>query len=141
MPLWQTNEKDLVRLAGLDAAIFMRFNGMLRDIFLVMSVIGCAILVPVNSTQSVRYDTDTWLIRLTPENVWNSGQWATVLCAWLFNIVLIGFLWWNYRKVLNLRREYFGSIEYQQSLHARTLMVCSPLPMILSRRSVADIVL
>ncbi|KUI68753.1 hypothetical protein VM1G_04279 [Cytospora mali] len=122
-PLWQTNEKDMIRLAGLDAVIFMRFVIMLRDMFLIMAVIGCAILVPVNYTQSVHYDTDTWLMRLTPENAYNNAQWGTVLCAWLFNIVVIGFLWWNYRKVLHLRREYFGSMEYQQSLHARTLML------------------
>ncbi|KAK7748786.1 hypothetical protein SLS53_000810 [Cytospora paraplurivora] len=122
-PLWQTKEKDMVRLAGLDAAIFMRFISMLRDMFLVMALIGCAILIPVNYTQSIRFDSDTWLMRLTPQNVWNGAQWGTVLCAWLFNIVVIGFLWWNYRKVLHLRREFFESMEYQQSLHARTLML------------------
>lgn len=122
-PLWQTDEKDLVRLAGLDAVIFLRFIVMLRNMFLAMAVIGCAILVPVNLTQSIRFDSDTWLMRLTPQNVWNGAQWATVISAWLFNVVVIGLLWLNYRKVLQLRREYFGSMEYQQSLHARTLMI------------------
>lgn len=118
----------MVRLAGLDAAVFMRFNTMLRNIFLCMSVIGCAILIPVNMTQSVRFSSDTWLIRLTPNTAWNNAQWATVLCAWLFNVIVIGFLWWNYRKILHLRREYFESTEYQQSLHARTLMVRITIP-------------
>ncbi|KKY36914.1 hypothetical protein UCDDA912_g03141 [Diaporthe ampelina] len=113
----------MIRMAGLDAAIFLRFINMLRNMFIVMAVIGCAILVPVNYTQSIRFDSDTWLMRLTPSNVWNTAQWATVLCAWLFNIVVLGFLWWNYRKVLQLRREYFESPEYQQSLHSRTLML------------------
>ncbi|POS71283.1 DUF221 family protein, partial [Diaporthe helianthi] len=122
-PLWQTSEKDVIRMAGLDAAIFLRFINMLRNMFVVMSVIGCAILVPVNYTQSIRFDSDTWLMRLTPSNVWNTAQWATVLCAWLFNIVVLGLLWWNYRKVLQLRREYFESPEYQQSLHSRSLML------------------
>lgn len=122
-PLWQTDEKDLIRLAGLDAVVFLRFIVMLRNMFLAMAVIGCAILVPVNLTQSIRFDSDTWLMRLTPQNVWNGAQWATVISAWLFNVVVIGLLWLNYRKVLQLRREYFGSMEYQQSLHARTLMV------------------
>lgn len=122
-PLWQTTEKDMVRMAGLDAVIFLRFINMLRNMFIVMAVIGCAVLVPVNYTQSIRFDSDTWLMRLTPSNVWNEAQWATVLCAWLFNIVVLGLLWWNYRKVMNLRREYFESPEYQQSLHSRTLMV------------------
>lgn len=110
-------------MAGLDAAIFLRFINMLRNMFLVMAVLGCAVLVPVNSTQSIKYDSDTWLMRLTPQNVYNEAQWATVLCAWLFNILVLGLLWWNYRKVLQLRREYFETPEYQQSLHSRTLMV------------------
>lgn len=112
-------------MAGLDAVIFLRFINMLRNMFVVMAVIGCAVLVPVNYTQSIRFDSDTWLMRLTPSNVWNEAQWATVLCAWLFNIVVLGLLWWNYRKVTQLRREYFESPEYQQSLHSRTLMVCT----------------
>lgn len=110
-------------MAGLDAVIFLRFINMLRNMFIIMAIIGCAVLVPVNYTQSIRFDSDTWLMRLTPSNVWNEAQWATVLSAWLFNIVVLGFLWWNYRKVLHLRREYFESPEYQQSLHSRTLMV------------------
>ncbi|KAK2614282.1 hypothetical protein N8I77_001127 [Diaporthe amygdali] len=122
-PLWQTTEKDMIRLAGLDAVIFLRFINMLRNMFVIMAVIGCAVLVPVNYTQSIRFDSDTWLMRLTPSNVWGTAQWATVLCAWLFNIVVLGLLWWNYRKVLHLRREYFETPEYQQSLHSRTLML------------------
>lgn len=110
-------------MAGLDAVIFLRFINMLRNMFIIMAVIGCAVLVPVNYTQSIRFDSDTWLMRLTPSNVWNEAQWATVLSAWLFNLVVLGFLWWNYRKVLHLRREYFETPEYQQSLHSRTLMV------------------
>ncbi|KAI3399687.1 hypothetical protein diail_6036 [Diaporthe ilicicola] len=122
-PLWQTSEKDMIRLAGLDAVIFLRFINMLRNIFIVLAVIACAILVPVNYTQSIRFDSDTWLMRLTPSNVWGTAQWATVLCAWIFTIVVLVMLWWNYRKILQLRRAYFESPEYQQSLHSRTLML------------------
>lgn len=43
--------------------------------------------------------------------------------GYAINFVIGGFLWWNYRKVLQLRRMYFESEEYQHSLHARTLMV------------------
>ncbi|KAL1876491.1 hypothetical protein Daus18300_002735 [Diaporthe australafricana] len=122
-PLWQTSEKEMIRLAGLDAVIFLRFVNMLRNIFVIMAVIGCAVLVPVNYTQSIRFDSDTWLMRLTPSNVWGTAQWATVLCAWLFTIVVLTMLWWNYRKILQLRRAYFETPEYQQSLHSRTLML------------------
>lgn len=125
MPLWRTKEKDFIRLAGLDAVIFMRFNNMCRNMFVLMAIAGCAILIPVNYSKSINSDGVSWVLRLTPQNVWNNAQWGTVVCAWIFNITVIGGLWWNYRKVLQLRRDYFESPDYQRSLHARTLVVCA----------------
>lgn len=122
-PLWCTTENDLVTLVGMDATIFMRFTRMCRDIFLVLSIVGCCVLIPVNYTKSVKFESDNWLSRITPLNVWADAQWATTVVAWLMNIIVCGFLWWNYRKVLHLRRQYFESQDYQQSLHARTLML------------------
>ena len=110
---------------GLDATIFMRFTIMCRNIFLILALIGCAVLVPVHMDKSIRFDNDVWLARLTPANVFGQPLWAQVVVAWLFNLVVCGFLWWNYRKVLQLRRTYFESEEFQNSLHARTLMVSS----------------
>jgi hypothetical protein len=122
-PLWQTTEEDMVTLVGLDATVFMRFTRMCRNIFLVLTVLGCCVLLPVNYSTAEHFDNETWLSRTTPVNVWNNAQWALVAVAWVINIVVCGFLWWNYRKVLRLRRQYYESPEYQQSLHARTLML------------------
>lgn len=126
-PLWKTNETDLVGYVGVDAAVFLRFTKMCRDIFVVLSVLGCAILIPIH----VKYvdqatKPEQWLLQITPSNVWGSAIWAQVVVAYLFTVVCCGFLWWNYRKVLHLRRKYFASSEYQNSLHARTLMVGLP---------------
>ncbi|PKS06766.1 hypothetical protein jhhlp_006840, partial [Lomentospora prolificans] len=123
-PLWSTNEADMVGYVGMDAVIFLRFTRMCRNIFLVLTVLGCAIIIPIN----IKYvdqatKPDSWLAVITPSNVWGSPQWAQVVFAYLVNIVVCGFLWWNYRKILFLRRKYFESEEYQNSLHARTLML------------------
>ncbi|OAA58536.1 DUF221 domain protein [Niveomyces insectorum RCEF 264] len=122
-PLWKTNEQDFIRLVGMDAAIFMRFACMCRNIFLCLAVLGCAILIPVNYINSVRYEHDVWLSMLGPANVFGQPQWATSILAWVFTLVVCSFLWWNYRVVLKLRRQYFESQEYQMSLHSRTLML------------------
>lgn len=137
-PLWSTTEQDLVTLIGMDATLFMRFTRMCRNLFLILTVLGCCILIPVNYTKSVKYDTDSWLGRITPLNVYDSAQWALVVFAWLVNIIICGFLWWNYRKVLLLRRQYFQSMEYQQSLHARTLMVSLASVWVLMSSPLAD---
>ncbi|CAK7205568.1 hypothetical protein SEUCBS139899_008345 [Sporothrix eucalyptigena] len=122
-PLWKTNEHDIVRMVGMDAAIFMRFTLMCRNMFLCLAVVGCAVLIPVNYINSVRYGNDVWISMLGPSNVFGNPQWATSVIIWFINFVVCFFLWWNYRKVLKLRREYFESQEYQMSLHSRTLML------------------
>ena len=40
-------EQELVEKIGLDAVLFLRFLKMIRDIFLVLTVFGCGILIPV----------------------------------------------------------------------------------------------
>jgi calcium permeable stress-gated cation channel len=127
-PLWSTSEKDVIAHAGLDAAVFLRFTRMCRNIFCVLAIFGCAIVIPINWTQNSGNDSQKWFKRITPLEVWNSAQWVQVVFAYLVNATICGFLWWNYRKVLQLRRGYFDSEEYQYSLHARTLMVSSGSP-------------
>jgi calcium permeable stress-gated cation channel len=122
-PLWKTSESELISYAGLDAAVFLRFTKMCRDIFLILSVLGCGILIPINWTQNSGDSTQKWLKRITPLEVWSKAQWGLVVIAYSFNFIICLMLWWNYRKVLLLRRQYFDSEEYQHSLHARTLMV------------------
>lgn len=133
-PLWKTTEKNLIPQIGMDATIFLRFVRMCRNMFLVLSLLAVCILVPVNMTN---YNKETaknadWFNRITPEHVWGDANWAQVVVAWLFNITIAGFLWYNYRKVMELRRSYFESDEYQNSLHARTLMVGAFIPNIVN---------
>ena len=123
-PLWRTTEAEMVRHVGIDATVFLRFTGMCRDIFLILSLIGCAILVPVNVMfidKATR--PEQWLAQITPSNVFGRAIWSQVVVAYLSNFVCAGFLWWNYKKVMDLRMKYFTSPEYQNSLHARTLLV------------------
>lgn len=122
-PLWSTSEKDVISHAGLDAAIFLRFTIMCRNIFLVLAVLGCAIIIPVNWSKNSGKDEQKWFKRITPLEVWGSNNWVQVVFAYLAVFIICGFLWWNYRKVVVLRRGYMDSDEYQYSLHARTLMV------------------
>ncbi|PHH85914.1 hypothetical protein CDD83_11000 [Cordyceps sp. RAO-2017] len=131
-PLLRTDESLLVRQIGMDAVVFLRFIRMCRNMFLVLALVGTAILIPVHLASTVKsYDggktVTEWIIQITPSNVFGRAHWAQVVVAWLFNAVIAGFLWWNYRRVLQLRRQYFEGDDYQTSLHSRTLML-SDLP-------------
>ena len=123
----RTREPQMVDKLGLDATIFLRFTRMLRNIFLILSIIGIAIMVPVNISQSKAPGKDiSTLTLMTPLFVSGNALWSHVICAWIINVIVSYFLWHNYRGVTRLRRQYFESQEYQRSLHSRTLMVsCS----------------
>ncbi|KAJ5561755.1 hypothetical protein N7535_003784 [Penicillium sp. DV-2018c] len=126
-PVIHTREAQLVETVGLDAAIFLRFTKMCRNIFICLSIIGCLVMIPVNVTQSKEpsdSSTSSTFNMMTPLNISNpTAIWSQVVCAWAFDFIVAFFLWRNYRAVRALRRKYFQSSEYQRSLHARTLMI------------------
>ncbi|KAF2856875.1 DUF221-domain-containing protein [Plenodomus tracheiphilus IPT5] len=120
-------EQDLVDTIGLDAVIFLRFMRMIRNIFLVLSVIGCGILIPVNvaggSNFYQQWNSIPTLMKFTPQYIFGTKFWAFVIVAYLLQFTVCFFLWWNYKAVLKLRRAYFNTQEYKASLHSRTLLL------------------
>jgi hypothetical protein len=102
-PVLKTKEQELVDLIG--------------------TVLGCGILIPLNLAQGQKFSSSNAVSKITPVNTFGSANWGMTICAWLFNIIVAGYLWWNYRAILRLRRQYYDSPEYRASLHARTLMV------------------
>ena len=131
-PVWKTKEQALVEKVGMDAAVFIRFTKMCRNIFLVLTVVGCAIVIPLNIKGANKDGSNgsgiSAFMKMTPQFLLGQSFWGLVVCSYLINIVVCGFLWWNYRAVARLRRQYFESVDYQSSLHARTLMVWQSLP-------------
>ena len=130
-PVATIKEAALVEKVGLDGAVFLRFTRMCRNIFLVTSLVAIGILLPANVAgsnkelvkQSFSLDkSDAFFTTMTPQLVWGKALWAHVIGAYLIDIVIAFFLWRNYIVVTRLRRHYFESADYLQSLHSRTLM-------------------
>ncbi|ORY08733.1 hypothetical protein BCR34DRAFT_517422 [Clohesyomyces aquaticus] len=120
-------EQELVEKIGLDAVVFLRFLTMIRDIFIVLTIIGCGILIPVNVVGGHDF-YEQWgnvatLMKFTPQYIFGPKFWAFVICAYLFQGTVCFFLWFNYKAVLRLRRAYFNSSDYKSSLHSRTLLL------------------
>ncbi|KAL4868877.1 hypothetical protein BDV12DRAFT_168808 [Aspergillus spectabilis] len=122
-PVLRTKEPELVECIGLDATIFIRFTKMCRNIFILLSIIGCGVMIPLNVSRSHNTNNATAFATMTPLYVDSDAIWSQVVCAWAFDIIIAFFLWKNYKAVLALRRKYFESSDYQRSLHARTLMI------------------
>lgn len=132
----------MISMVGLDAVIFLRFMRMLRYMFIVLTILGLAVVLPVclagdhlNSgptTVSKRQDPSagdnsygkiSFLTKLTPQYSFGPRFWAYTILAYAFDAIVCGFIWWNYRAIVRMRRAYLQSSDYQSSLHARTLMI------------------
>ncbi|SMY20903.1 unnamed protein product [Zymoseptoria tritici ST99CH_1A5] len=129
-PLVKTKEKDLVEKVGVDAAVFMRVVRMLRNIFSILAVVGCGIIIPNNllgSKQSKvgsQVGANGFFNRMTPLLLYGQTRlWAYVVVTYLFTAVILYFLYINYVQITRMRREYYNSTDYQHSLHARTLLL------------------
>ncbi|KAI1156401.1 hypothetical protein F4825DRAFT_294805 [Nemania diffusa] len=125
-PVVKTREQVLAEKIGVDATLFLRFTKMSRNLMIVLSIIGLGVYIPLNIIENTRnntVDTTNVFIRLTPLGVWGAACWAHVIVSYVFDILICGFIWWNYRAVTHLRRQYLDSPDYQESLHSRTLMI------------------
>lgn len=126
-PVTRTKEAELVEKLGLDATVFLRFTRMCRDIFLALSVISIAILIPANTIGSKKTKGESGangiFLAMTPHDIKQNSLWAHVISAYLIDIVAAFFLWRNYLVITRLRRQYFESSDFLKSLHSRTLMI------------------
>jgi hypothetical protein len=134
-PLLKCHEADLVDKIGMDATIFLRFMRLCRTMFFFLGIIGCLVMIPVNVTCNLKNEqynkqdwgnNSKWYVLMSPTYTWGNCMWAHVVIAWVFDFVIMYFLWRNYQAVIDLRRNYFESREYLDSLHSRTLMVSCP---------------
>lgn len=129
-PLMKCHEPDLVDRIGLDAVIFLRFMRFARLLFFVLGVLGCFVVIPVNVTCNLKAAVpptgiwkEQWYALMSPYWMSGSCMWAHIIVAWVFDFIILYFLWVNYRAVLKLRWDYFESPEYVNSLNSRSLMV------------------
>ncbi|RPA85387.1 DUF221-domain-containing protein [Ascobolus immersus RN42] len=126
-PLYTEKEDRLLDMIGMDAIVFLRFLRMCRNMFLFLGIVCSAVIIPVNVLSSKK---NYWvgaptapLVVMTPVMAWGEGMWAHVVVAYIIDIIVMGFLWWNYRAIARLAQHYFRSDDYQNSQHSRTLMI------------------
>ena len=129
MPVLKIHEAEMVEKIGLDGTVFLRFTKMCRDMFIVVMIVAVGIILPTNVITNDKSDEAPvhgplgFWTATTPQYTKGAGLWVHIVCMYLVNGIVGFFLWWNYRKVTQLRRAYFESTDYLQSLHSRTIMV------------------
>jgi len=132
-PVWSCPDGELVDKIGLDAVIFIRFVRMCRHVFIIMAVVGCGALIPVNIISTNRSQAQDQpppdkISLLSMAGVVDfNWLWAHVGATWLFSLILIFAMFHGYRTFLKFRIQYFESESYQENMASRTLM-CAGLP-------------
>lgn len=120
-------EQELVEKIGLDAVVFLRFLRMIRNIFIILTVLGCVILIPITIVGGAdfyeQWDNIATLMKFTPQYIFGQKFWAYVAWAYILQFTVFFFIWWNYKVVYKLRRAYYNSHDYKSSLHSRTLLL------------------
>ena len=125
-PLVTTKEEALINIIGLDAVCFLKFLSMCRNMFVVIALLGCAVLVPIDVTynlRNVREGDRNPLSMLTIQDVRGPFLWGHVAIVYLITLTVFAFVWVNYAQMVKFRWQYFRSDDYQHSLHARSLIV------------------
>ncbi|KAF7729143.1 hypothetical protein EC973_004911 [Apophysomyces ossiformis] len=132
-PTTSTPDDVLLRMIGYDALLFIRFLRMLRKLLYAMTAIGVVVLMPINTVATSLtgdwppYDLDFLSISTINDKTRGNGNvawyWSHAIGTWIFSILIYRTIYQNYGEYVKLRQQYFESEEYQQSMHARTLLL------------------
>ncbi|ORY82107.1 hypothetical protein BCR37DRAFT_380043 [Protomyces lactucae-debilis] len=127
-PVLRVKEDYMLERIGLDAVIFLRFLRMCRNYLLFLTVLGCGVLIPVNLIGTNKLSSSNTngtnpLLKLSTAGLYGSWLYAHIGMSYIFTLALLLLIWHNQKRVIQLRRKYFASDEFQASLHSRTLML------------------
>ncbi|KAM0786205.1 hypothetical protein ACM66B_007009 [Microbotryomycetes sp. NB124-2] len=125
-PVFRVQEAELMQTVGLDGVVFLRFLRLCRMIFFITAVLTCAVLIPINvayNLMNVKSGNRNYLLMLTISNVRGEWLWAPVVMTYLLTAIVMFLIWRNWEQVCRLRWQWFRSDEYQNMLHARSIIV------------------
>jgi hypothetical protein len=91
-----------------------------------VAILACSALIPTNvvyNLRNVNSKRRDVLSMLTLRDVEGGVLFVHVAATYLFTFLVIGFVWYHWKKVLELRHTWFRSPEYIQSFYARTIMI------------------
>lgn len=125
-PLLHTKEPELLDKIGLDAVVFLRFLRLMRQIFTIISLLTCCILIPINVTYNLRHvnsQSRDILSMLTIRDVQGNLLFIHVAVSYILTLMIIFCVDVHWKAMIRLRHQWFRSPEYLQSFYARTLTV------------------
>ncbi|KAI9599153.1 hypothetical protein BDF19DRAFT_116931 [Syncephalis fuscata] len=117
----RTPDRELLRNAGLDAYMFLRFLRLSRRLFIIYCVIGLPIMMPLNIIDQGDLDgVQEW----TVGNVTNPRRfWGHVVCSYLFVCIAMFYMVRELNVYIRLRHAYLTSSGYRKRPEATTMLI------------------
>lgn len=129
LSVFRMSDDRLVDFIGIDAVLYIKFMTMLRNIFLVLAVLGCLVMIPINVTYNAKSPlapsvskSDAFIL-MTPTLIYGTPLYAHIVLAYIFDFYILFMLWRTFNQVIQMRRNKFKTEEYQNALFMRTLML------------------
>ncbi|KAJ0018242.1 hypothetical protein Pint_09803 [Pistacia integerrima] len=111
-------ERELINHAGLDSAVYLRIYSMGLKIFVPIGVLACAVLAPVNFTNSTLGEkakqwkvTSSDIDKLSTSNIPFKSErfWAHIVLAYVFTFWTCYMLMKEYEKVSAMRLQFLAA--------------------------------
>ncbi|KAG9000852.1 hypothetical protein FRB94_005130 [Tulasnella sp. JGI-2019a] len=125
-PLISMKEPELLDKIGLDAVAFLRFLRLMRWLFLGISCLSCAVLLPLDiswNAKNVGSTNRNYLSELTIQNLLDWPLFIHIAMSYIITFAVLGCVWWHWKEMVRLRQSWFRSKEYNNLFYARTLMI------------------
>ncbi|KAI8137308.1 hypothetical protein BJV82DRAFT_674900 [Fennellomyces sp. T-0311] len=136
--LYKVSDEFLIERIGFDAVLYLRFMRLLRNILVVLTITGFAVLMPINVAATrltgewppVSFDIGFLSISginfrggqeiADPDQSW---YWSPVVATWFFTFVICLFFHRSANDYLEMRKKFYRSPAY--SLSSRSLFISS----------------
>ncbi|KAF8653274.1 hypothetical protein AX16_003976 [Volvariella volvacea WC 439] len=124
-PLIRTREPELLDKIGLDAVAFLRFLRLMRWAFTGTTVLACGVLIPINWLYNEEFPPKRRdiLSSMTIRDVKGTRLYAHVTVTYLITFLVLGLVYYHWKEMVRLRKQWFRSPEYMESFYARTISI------------------
>lgn len=130
--IFNIEDSLILEKLGLDSLMFIRTLAVFVRSFSVIALVAAGVLIPVDFIVGTTFiqPTKQALALLTLENLEGNGLrflWVHLGAAWLFNLLVLYFMYTTYCDFIILRQQWLTSHEHQRKITSRTLL-CLHLP-------------
>nr|CAG8501197.1 8973_t:CDS:2 [Entrophospora candida] len=119
-------DDQIIRRIGLDSYMFIRFQRLFMIVFAIFSVLGIAVILPINYFNYHEQGSPDVLEKFTIGNIGNENSnklWAHALMSYVFTGIVVYMSHRELNHYIRLRHEFLSSPGHRTSPKATTILV------------------